>query len=111
MIDTDVIVDHLLGRRALSAELTDWSYSIVTRSELFAGRPTEEPAVAALLTRMRELGVDRSIAERAGRLRGRTRIATPDALIAATAIAHRLPLLTRNARHFGRVPGLQLVDS
>lgn len=32
----------------------------------------------------------------------------PDALIAATAMAHGLPLLTFNARHFAAVPGLTI---
>jgi predicted nucleic acid-binding protein len=31
-----------------------------------------------------------------------------DALIAATALEHRLPLMTRNRRHFEQVPGLTL---
>jgi predicted nucleic acid-binding protein len=30
-----------------------------------------------------------------------------DILIAATALANDLPLLTRNRRHFERVPGLR----
>ena len=32
-----------------------------------------------------------------------------DALIAATAITHRLPLLTKNQRDFQFVPGLKLL--
>lgn len=36
-------------------------------------------------------------------------IAVPDTLIAGVCIAHGLPLLTGNAKHFGRVPGLELV--
>ena len=32
----------------------------------------------------------------------------PDALIAATAIAARSPLLTRNVRHFSCLPSLRL---
>jgi predicted nucleic acid-binding protein len=31
-----------------------------------------------------------------------------DLWIAATALAYRLPLVSRNARHFTRVPGLQI---
>lgn len=31
-----------------------------------------------------------------------------DLLIASTALAHDLIVMTRNVRHFGRVPGLQL---
>jgi tRNA(fMet)-specific endonuclease VapC len=33
-----------------------------------------------------------------------------DLWIAATALQHRLPLLTRNVREFRRVPGLNVVD-
>jgi tRNA(fMet)-specific endonuclease VapC len=33
-----------------------------------------------------------------------------DVWIAATALAHGLPLVSLNARHFGRVPGLQVLE-
>ena len=36
-------------------------------------------------------------------------IAVSDTLIAGVCIAHGLPLLTRNKKHFGRVPGLEIV--
>jgi predicted nucleic acid-binding protein len=39
---------------------------------------------------------------------GRLGIRTPDALIAATALEHRLGLLTRNVRDFEPVPGLRV---
>ncbi len=32
-----------------------------------------------------------------------------DSLIAGIALVHRIPLWTRNRRHFERVPGLDLV--
>lgn len=35
-------------------------------------------------------------------------IGSNDLWIASTALAHRLPLVTRNERHFRRVPGLEL---
>lgn len=38
------------------------------------------------------------------------RIETEDAIIAATAMASGLTLVTGNAKHFGRVKGLKIVD-
>ena len=80
--------------------------SVVTRAELFAGNEREEPAVTALLGRLTELEVTVEIARRAGRIRRTTRLDIADALIAATALEHQLPLMTRNLRHFERVAGL-----
>ncbi len=45
------------------------------------------------------------VAEGAGRIRRETGLRLPDALIAATAIAHDLQLATRNGRDFERVRG------
>lgn len=52
--------------------------------------------------------MDREVAERAGRIRRETGVRTPDALIAATALEHRLTLVTRNLREFQPLRGLRL---
>lgn len=83
------------------------SYSVVTRAELFAGN-TASGLTTRLLAPFRELGVDRVIAERAGRIRRETGIRLPDALIAATALEHRLQVATRDTRHFERVRGIRI---
>jgi predicted nucleic acid-binding protein len=106
LLDTDVLIDHIRGRHP--AHIEGSNTSVVTRAELFAGNEDEEPAVAALLGRLTELQVTADIAQRAGRIRRTTGLDIADALIAATALEHRLPLMTRNRRHFERVSGLIL---
>ncbi|MBA2374411.1 MAG: PIN domain-containing protein [Chloroflexi bacterium] len=44
----------------------------------------------------------------AGRIRRGSSLRLPDALIAATALQHRLTLVTRNVRDFNGVKGLKL---
>jgi predicted nucleic acid-binding protein len=108
LVDTDVLVDHLRGARRLPADVERLGVSVVSRCELFAG--ADDPQrLRRFLWPMRELAIDSTIAELAGITRRRTGIATPDALIAATAFAHRIPLMTRNRRHFDRVEGLRVV--
>lgn len=106
LLDTDVLIDHLRGYRRLDFVGLAWKISVVTRCELFAGRNADEQGLRRTLNRIDELSVDRVIAESAGRIRRVTQLNVPDALIAATALEHRLPLMTRNLRHFERVAGL-----
>jgi predicted nucleic acid-binding protein len=110
LVDTDVLVDHLRGDRRLRADGRRLAVSVVTRCELFAGRD-DAARLRRLLAAMVELAVDPPIAELAGITRRETGIATPDALIAATALTHRLPLMTRNRGHFDRVPGLEVAPA
>jgi len=107
LVDTDVFIDHLRGARPLDAEGHRIHYSVITRAELFAGT-TPMNAVQTLLSPFREIGVDRAIAERAGRIRRDCGARLPDALIAATAIEEGLTLVTRSRRDFARIGGLPL---
>lgn len=108
LVDTDVFVDHIRGTRVLEPGEDSLFYSVVTRCELFAGPKGEELIVRELLAPFGELPVDRILAERAGRIRRENDLRIADALIAATAIEHRLTLVTRNLRHFERVPKLKV---
>jgi predicted nucleic acid-binding protein len=110
LLDTDVLIDHLRGHRPLRLSDPKLTISIVTRCELFAGRNVDEPGLRRALSVLEELSVDQPIAEAAGRIRRTNGIPVPDALIAATALEHELPLLTRNRRHFDRVPGLRVEE-
>lgn len=108
LLDSDVLIDHLRGARELRLD-SRLAYSSVTRAELFAGTDSGRDAVAVALAPMIELPVDRSVAERAGSVRRQAGIRLPDALIAATALVHGLPVITRNRRDFDRVAGLEIV--
>lgn len=107
LIDTDVFVDHLRGAKELEPKSHRVHYSVVTRAELFAGNTATE-VVRLLLAPFREIDIDREIAERAGRLRRESGIRLPDALIAATAVEHKLSLYTRNRSDFDGVRGLRI---
>jgi predicted nucleic acid-binding protein len=110
LVDTDVFVDHIRGVRQLEIPVRKaLAYSVITRCELLSGRGPEEDVIQRMLAPFREIPVDRTIAERAGRLRRHLDVRTPDALIAATALEHGLWLRTRNVRHFRGIPGLRLV--
>lgn len=107
LIDTDIFVDHLRGAAELKPGRHRLHYSVITRAELFAGS-TGTGIAARILAPFREIPVDRSIAERAGRIRRESGLRMPDALIAATALERRLGLATRNTKHFEPVRGLRI---
>jgi toxin FitB len=108
LLDSDVIVDHLRGHRRIVAGTDELYVSAVTRAELFSGRGVEERRIRRLLGAMIGVPVDDATAERAGRLRRATGRRLPDALIAATALEHRLTLVTRNLRDFEGIRGLKV---
>jgi predicted nucleic acid-binding protein len=108
LVDTDVFVDHLRGRARLRPGRNRLLYSVITRAELFAGRNVDESAVGKLLGPFGEIEVDRDIAEEAGRIRREAGVSLPDCLIAATARLKGIPVVTRNRRHFERVPRLRV---
>jgi predicted nucleic acid-binding protein len=107
LVDTDIFIDHLRGAVALKIGHHWLHYSVITRAELFAGTAATDLA-ARVLSPFREIPVDRAIAERAGRIRRENGLRMPDALIAATALEHRLGLATRNTKHFEPVRGLRI---
>lgn len=107
LLDTDVFIDHLRGARRLATGGHRVHYSVITRAELYAGT-SATALVDKLLAPFREVAVARAVAERAGRITYESGVRLPDALIAATAIEHRLGLVTRNRPDFEAVRGLRL---
>ena len=107
LFDSDVLIDHLNGSARIPTTFTGSSYSSITRAELYSWERADESVIDRLLDQFEEVPVDRRIAEEAGRIRRETGIKLPDALIAASAIVSKRPLLTRNTRHFKNVARLR----
>ncbi len=121
--DTDCIVDFLKNRAPANSRVRQalrsgiLAISAVTAYELYFGEP-EGPgrlALDELLDAIFVAPLTREAAALAGEhgaalAASGMRLATPDLLIAGTALLAGAPLITRNVRHFGRVDGLELVD-
>lgn len=124
LIDTDVVVSYLNGRAdavtLLQQLVADGiAISVITYGEIYEGiyagaDPTRhEASFRAFLRGARVIVVNRTVARRFGQLRGALRrqgqiLPAPDLLIAATALTYGLVLVTRNLRHFQRIPGLRI---
>jgi hypothetical protein len=115
LVDTDALIDYLnAGDHSLLLDdpRNRIYYSIVTRKELLAKRglsAAERQAIEGVLRRFRLIPLRRAVVDRYSVLRrDHPRLAKEDALIAATALVNRLPLLTGNWRHFRQIAGLAL---
>jgi predicted nucleic acid-binding protein len=119
LVDTDVLIWHLRGypnaTRRLD-ELGALTLSAVTYLEVLQGirNKAELVAVKKMLQHRAAtvLPVSEAITQRTiGLMESLTLshgLQMGDALIAATAIEHQLPVLTANVKHFGAVDGLKV---
>ncbi len=64
----------------------------------------------AAVSCMRTLALDSTITARAIHLRQQKKMGLADAIIAATALEHGLPLVTRNVADFQHIPDLQIIN-
>jgi predicted nucleic acid-binding protein len=126
LVDTDWIIDGLSGRRETLTFLEEHrneglGVSIVTLGELYEGaygRPNPDEHIASIEQFLRlftVLPVSDTTMQHFGRLRALLRqqgnlIPDFDLLIAATVLEQDSMLVTRNRRHFERIPGIQLAQ-
>lgn len=126
LIDSSVLIAAERGQldlRAALAEHRDETFSIsaVTASELLHGveriatkkRAATEAFVEGLLRALPVLPFDLAVARVHGRVWARLRaagrtIGERDLMIAATALAHGLQVVTRDERSFPHVPGIDI---
>ena len=117
LFDTCIIIDLLRGHTAATAYVkaldSQPSLSVLTATELIAGcrNENERNRINQILATSVMLAVDLETALSAGRhmqIFGKSHRLDPiDALIAATAGQHGLPLATHNLKHFPMFPDLK----
>ena len=117
LIDTDILIDFFRKRPAAGEYLDskgDWSYSVATAMELFAGANDKKPIgeMTRFVNAYSMLQLSPDIGARAlDIIKGYSKadgIDPIDAILAATAIAGEMTLSTRNGKHFRNIKGLQL---
>ncbi len=123
LVDTDVLIDALKGRDPARTRVADGlrqdglATTTISAFELSSGARSDKQvqAIAALLAPMRVIPFDLDAAHAAADIRQKLEaagepIGMGDYLIAGVAVSRSLPLLTRNRKHFDRVPDLRLAD-
>ena len=88
--------------------------SAVTIMEIYAlagMSDIEQYRIDSAIAMIEIIPIDAVVAKRAGALARTRHRGRADLLIAATAIVHELPLLTKNTRDFRGIPGLVLLSA
>jgi predicted nucleic acid-binding protein len=118
--DTDVLIDFLEGGGAASRIELELAHgqlrtTVISRFELLAGARTtrQQSLIGQLLAALPTLPLDQEGADRAAEIRRQLEkdgagIGMADSLIAGIVLTRGGILLTRNRRHFERVPDLSL---
>jgi predicted nucleic acid-binding protein len=116
LIDSNIVIYSALPENAfldMWLDHPDTCFSIITRIEVLGFAQLPSPHLErfiGLFDAAVTLGLDNVIAAVCIDLRRSQRIKLGDAIIAATALVHHLPLLTRNVEDFRGIPDIQIVN-
>jgi len=120
LLDTSVIIDFLRQKEKantvlykLSRENAELYISIITHTELYAGKSVWEldnarAELETLFGGLRIKPLTETISKSAGQLKARCKMDLIDAIIATTALQSSMPLVTLNTKHFEHVEDLEL---
>jgi hypothetical protein len=120
VLDTNILIYHLNdsleddAEQFLQKAIESNSYlSVITRIELLGWTQHTVQSLSSaeeLLNLFNEQPLNEEIVKRCIQLRQTISLKVPDAIIAATALSLKLPLMTRNIDDFQKVPHLQLFN-
>lgn len=126
LLDTDVIVDHLRGKRQLEESILvrGASVSIITQAEIFFGaykfgrgeKDARKIKRDLKSLRLKVLGLEEVTVKNYAKVKAFLeekggKLEDFDLLIAATALNFGLTLVTRNVKHFERIKGLKVLKA
>ncbi|QKJ31949.1 type II toxin-antitoxin system VapC family toxin [Mucilaginibacter mali] len=103
---SEVIMDNII------TEATP-AISAITEIELLCWKAATENDINVLKSFIKDsvvFGLEELIKEKTVEIRKTYSIKLPDAIIAATALAYDLTLITRNTKDFAKIPQLKLID-
>ena len=125
LLDTNILIDHIRGKREIKIDVLEEgsTISIITLAELYYGAAKSNDPKKTF-TIIRKLLLDLELQVRTpdeetvfefGKMKAElevkgTRLEDFDLLIAATAKAENLMLVTKNLKHFKRITGLKLYE-
>ncbi len=118
LVDTDIIIDYLKevtpARDLFKSKSIDIYCSVLSKKELLSKvglSNSERKRIMRLMSRLKVLKIDKNISNKYMLLikeYGERQDSIVDYIIAATAWAKNLPLLTRNRKHFERIKEIEL---
>lgn len=118
-VDSDILIDYLRGvpnaRDFLLRARGRYPLfmSVVSIVEVYAGKETQHrekaKRISEFLGNFDMITLTLVIAKRAGELRRDYQKPFADMIVAATALECRVPLVTRNVKHFGVIKDLEVV--
>jgi len=117
LIDTNAIIDYLESKLPEKSNLLldniKFQLSVISRVELLAWPKATENQIKLLtefITASHIFDFDEPVILKSIEIRKKYHIKLPDAIIAATAIANKLTLVTRNISDFSKISDLKLLD-
>jgi len=116
LIDTNVLIDAQMNR--LPKKVLDFLKEVINKNFIisfitqieYLGYKNVSKASEAFISLADVLEIDKQIIQICIDIRKNYKIKVPDAIIAATAIAQDLILVTRNEEDFANLQGLQFIN-
>ena len=121
LLDSNTVIEFLGGMLPSASvnqlnnivDRDEHHLSVINQIELlgFNGSTSEMQTIEAFIMVSSVVPLHDAIVQKTIELRKNYKIKLPDAVIAATALVHRLTLVTRNISDFEKIQELEVVDS